>query len=201
MFYEGMLCLLGSMAISSEKLKCLHYLLYQLTYGLLQSTSWGLYYESVICSHHLQLTLLLESRIIKEEVYCLLFSKCSFGAKTQESNLVIKTSWECIQCKSWTQGILTEIVCVHIYVTNIYWHYLSCFFSRCTGFVWQTFTSIRVRDKGSISAAVSVRNCQKLPLYPVEPMPDGSNTDMLLAKGEPINGSGSASGITYLRRG
>ncbi|KAK4816053.1 hypothetical protein QYF61_011061 [Mycteria americana] len=43
--------------------------------------------------------------------------------------------------------------------------------------------------------------CQKLPLYPTEPMPAGSKMDLLLAKAEPISDGGSASVITYLRRG
>ncbi|KAK4824794.1 hypothetical protein QYF61_019462 [Mycteria americana] len=34
-----------------------------------------------------------------------------------------------------------------------------------------------------------------------EPMPAGSKTDPPLAKAEPISNGGSASGITYLRRG
>jgi len=32
-------------------------------------------------------------------------------------------------------------------------------------------------------------------------MPAGSNTDLLLAKAKPISDGGSASGITYSRRG
>ena len=47
----------------------------------------------------------------------------------------------------------------------------------------------------------SVRTCQELPLCPIEQMPAGSNTDPPLAKAEPIGDGGSASGITYLRRG
>ena len=46
-----------------------------------------------------------------------------------------------------------------------------------------------------------MRSCQKLPLCPIEPMPAGSKTDLPLAKAEPIGDSGSASRITYLRKG
>lgn len=56
-----------------------------------------------------------------------------------------------------------------------------------------------MRDRGSISAVVSVRNCQKLPLYPAEPMPDGSKTDVSLPKAEPISDSGSATGNIFKR--
>ena len=38
-------------------------------------------------------------------------------------------------------------------------------------------------------------------LCPIEPMPASSKTDPPLAKAEPISNSGSASGITYLRKG
>ena len=47
----------------------------------------------------------------------------------------------------------------------------------------------------------SVRRCRKFPPCLIEPMPAGSKTDPLLAKAEPISDGGSASGITYLRRG
>jgi len=47
----------------------------------------------------------------------------------------------------------------------------------------------------------SVIRCQKLPICPIEPVPGGSQTDPLLATVEPISNGGSASGITYLRRG
>ena len=46
-----------------------------------------------------------------------------------------------------------------------------------------------------------MRSCQKLPLCPIKPMPAGSKMDPLLAKAEPISDSGSASVITYLRKG
>jgi len=46
-----------------------------------------------------------------------------------------------------------------------------------------------------------VRTCQKLPPCLTEPMPASSKMDLLLAKAEPISDSGSASGITCLRRG
>jgi len=60
----------------------------------------------------------------------------------------------------------------------------------------------------------SVRSCEKLPpcliepvscekLLPclIEPVPASSKTDPLLAKAKPVSDSGSASVITYLRRG
>ena len=46
----------------------------------------------------------------------------------------------------------------------------------------------------------SVRSCQKLPLCQIEPISAISKTDPPLAKAEPIS-DGSASGMTYLRRG
>ena len=48
---------------------------------------------------------------------------------------------------------------------------------------------------------VAVRRCQKLPPYDAETMPASSKTDPLLGKAEPISDGGSASGITYVRRG
>ena len=68
-------------------------------------------------------------------------------------------------------------------------------FSLCIGFAWQGFGS------GGATGMASVRSCQKLPLCPTEPMPAGSKTDPPLAKAEPISDGGSASVITYLRRG
>lgn len=45
--------------------------------------------------------------------------------------------------------------------------------------------------------------CQKLPPCAIVPMPDGSKTDTLLAKAEPMSASndGSGSEIVYLTRG
>ena len=54
---------------------------------------------------------------------------------------------------------------------------------------------------GGATGVASIRRCQKLPQSPTEPMTVGSNTDPLLAKDEPISDGGSASVITYLRRG
>jgi len=45
-----------------------------------------------------------------------------------------------------------------------------------------------------------MRSCQKLPSCLMEPMPAGSKTDLPLAKAKPISDSGSAAGITDLRR-
>jgi len=47
----------------------------------------------------------------------------------------------------------------------------------------------------------SVRSCEKLPPCLIEPVPAGSEMDPLLVKAKPMNNSGSASGITYLRKG
>ena len=59
----------------------------------------------------------------------------------------------------------------------------------------------KVLVAGSTTRVASVRRCQKLPPCLIEPMPASSKTDPLLAKAEPISNSGSASGITYLRKG
>jgi len=55
----------------------------------------------------------------------------------------------------------------------------------CVGRFWECGTT----------GAASVRSCQKLPPCPIEPTPAGSDTDLLLAKAEPVS-DGSASGIT-----
>jgi len=47
----------------------------------------------------------------------------------------------------------------------------------------------------------SVRSCEKLPPCLIKPVPAGSKTDPPLAKAKPLSNGGSASGITYLRRG
>jgi len=46
-----------------------------------------------------------------------------------------------------------------------------------------------------------VRSCKKLPPCLVEPVPASSKMDLVLDKAEPISDGGSASVITYLRRG
>jgi len=46
----------------------------------------------------------------------------------------------------------------------------------------------------------SVRTCEKLPPYLIKPVPASSETDPPLPKAKPISDTGSASGITYLRR-
>jgi len=61
--------------------------------------------------------------------------------------------------------------------------------------VWQGFGS-----RGAIGV-VSVRSCEKLPPCVIKPVPDGSKMNPPLAKAKPISDSGSASVITYLRRG
>jgi len=43
--------------------------------------------------------------------------------------------------------------------------------------------------------------CEKLPPHLIRPVPADSKTDLLLPKAKPIGDSGSASVITYLRRG
>jgi len=54
---------------------------------------------------------------------------------------------------------------------------------------------------GAAIGVVSVRSCQKLPPCLIKPVPAGSKTDPPLAKAKPISDGGSASGITYLRKG
>jgi len=66
---------------------------------------------------------------------------------------------------------------------------------ECHGFEWQGCGSER-----SIGGA-SVRSCEKLPPCLIKPVPAGSKTDPPLAKAKPISDGGSASVITYLRRG
>jgi len=66
---------------------------------------------------------------------------------------------------------------------------------KCYGLVWQGF-GIR----GAIGVT-SVRTCEKLPPCLIKPSPAGSKMDPMLPKAKPISNSGSASGITYLRRG
>jgi len=53
---------------------------------------------------------------------------------------------------------------------------------------------------GAIGVA-SVRSCEKLPPYLIEPAPAVSKMDPPLAKVKPISDSGNASVRTYLRRG
>lgn len=45
------------------------------------------------------------------------------------------------------------------------------------------------------------RSCLKFPPCPTKPMPDGSKMDLPVAKAKPISKTGSASGITDLRKG
>ena len=54
---------------------------------------------------------------------------------------------------------------------------------------------------GGATGVASVRSCEKLSPYLIEPMLAGSKTDPLLANTKPISIGGSASVITYLRRG
>ncbi|KAK4828522.1 hypothetical protein QYF61_026944 [Mycteria americana] len=51
----------------------------------------------------------------------------------------------------------------------------------CIWFTWQGFGS------GGATGVASVRRFWKLPLHPIEPMPDGSKMDPPLAKAEPIS--------------
>jgi len=46
-----------------------------------------------------------------------------------------------------------------------------------------------------------VSSCEKLPPCLIKPVPAGSKMDPLLPKAEPISNGGSASVITYLRKG
>ena len=52
-----------------------------------------------------------------------------------------------------------------------------------------------------VAGVASLRRDQGIPPCLTEPVPAGSKMDLPLAKAEPISNSGSASGITYLRRG
>jgi len=54
---------------------------------------------------------------------------------------------------------------------------------------------------GRAIGVASVRSCRKLPPCLIKPVPAGSKTDLLLAKAKPVSDGGSASVITYLRRG
>jgi len=65
----------------------------------------------------------------------------------------------------------------------------------CIGFAWQGFGS------RAATGVASVRNCWKLPLGLTQPVPASSKMDLPLAKAKLITGGGSASVITYLRRG
>jgi len=53
---------------------------------------------------------------------------------------------------------------------------------------------------GAIEVA-SVRNCEKLPSCLISPVLPGSKMDLPLAKAKSISKGGSASGITYFRKG
>jgi len=67
--------------------------------------------------------------------------------------------------------------------------------NMCYQVAWQGFDST-----GGIGVGY-VRSCRKLPCCTIEPMPDASKMDLPLAKAKPISDGGSASGITYIRRG
>lgn len=53
---------------------------------------------------------------------------------------------------------------------------------------------------GTAAGVTSVRGHWGLTSCPTKPMPDGSKTDPLLPKAEPINDAGSTSVLTYVRR-
>jgi len=59
----------------------------------------------------------------------------------------------------------------------------------------------KVLVAGGATGMTAVRSCWKLPLCPIEPVPDGSKTDPLLVKTKPISEGGSTSVIMYLRSG
>jgi len=65
----------------------------------------------------------------------------------------------------------------------------------CSGFAWQGFGS------GGAIGVASVRSCEKLPPCLIKPVPAGSKMDLMLAKTKEVSDSGSASVVTYLRRG
>jgi len=58
----------------------------------------------------------------------------------------------------------------------------------------------RFGSRGAIGVA-SVGSCEKLPPCLIKPVPAGSKTDPPVAKAKPFSNNGSASVITYLRRG
>ena len=72
---------------------------------------------------------------------------------------------------------------------------LSVYLYLFIGFVCQGFRS---REATRVA---SMQSCYKLYSCLTEPMPASSKTDPPLAKAEPISNCGSASVITYLRRG
>jgi len=59
----------------------------------------------------------------------------------------------------------------------------------------------KVLVAGGAIGVASVRSCEKLPPCLIAPVPATSKTDWLLPKAKPISDGGSASVITYLRRG
>lgn len=54
---------------------------------------------------------------------------------------------------------------------------------------------------GESTELISVRSCQKLSPCRTEPIPAGCKMSLMLAKVEPIDNSGRASGVTDSRRG
>jgi len=74
---------------------------------------------------------------------------------------------------------------------------LSSFYCTCMcyGFAWQGFGS------GGAIGVASVRSCQKLPSCLIKSMLAGSKTNPPLVKAKTISDGGSASVITYLRKG
>jgi len=59
----------------------------------------------------------------------------------------------------------------------------------------------KVLVAGGAIGVASVRSCQKLPPCLIKPVPAGSKMDPPLAKAKPSSDGGSASVITYLRKG
>jgi len=55
--------------------------------------------------------------------------------------------------------------------------------------------------QGRAIGVASMRSCEKLAPHLIKPVPAGSKTDPPLAKAKPVHDGGSASVITYLRRG
>jgi len=72
---------------------------------------------------------------------------------------------------------------------------LGLYKDNCYAFAWQGFGS------GGAIGVASVRSCKKLHLCLIKPVPASSKPDALLPKAKPISDGGSASVITYLRKG
>jgi len=81
----------------------------------------------------------------------------------------------------------------------IYYYFLSCcadFSATLISFVPYIGFAWHVLGSGGPRRVASMRSCEKLPPCPLQPVPAGFKTELLLAKAEPISDSGSTCGIT-----